>query len=115
MFRRALSADPDRRSPLPEQQVQHILNSRGRVHVVAGSLALGIDRVADALREAAPEDIDVHAASCGTFYQVVTGLAEAGTRRSHLILDLGSTGEDEQRATLVRLHEWVAGDPRPDR
>jgi hypothetical protein len=112
VFRRALAGDPDRRSPLSEQQVQQILNGRDRVHVVTGSLALGIDRVVDALREAAPEDIDVHAAACDTLHQVITGLTEAETRHRHLVLDLGEAEEQEQRAALQRLHEWVIGDPQ---
>ena len=88
MFRRALGGNPDRRSPLSEQQMQEILNGRGCVHVVVGSQALGIDRVVEGLREAAPEDTDVQAASCGTINEVITSLSYSKTGHRHLVLDL---------------------------
>ena len=75
VFRRALGTDPDRRSPLSEQQVQQILDGEGRVHVVMGSLALGLDRVVEALREAAPEDAEVRVATAGTVQDVITSLS----------------------------------------
>ncbi len=112
VFRRALRGHPDRRSPLSEQQVQQILSGRDRVHVVKGSIALGIDRAAEALQEAAPEDIDVRVAGCRTLDEVITGLTEPESGHRHLILDLGDAKEPEQRMALHRLHTWMNGDPQ---
>lgn len=112
VFRRALRGNPDRRSPLSEQQVQQILNGRDRVHVVKGSIALGIDRVVEALQEAAPEDIDVQVVGCGALHEVITGLTETEIGHRHLILDLGDAEIPEQHTALRRLHAWMTGDPQ---
>ena len=112
IFRRAMRGDPDQRSPLSEQQAQQVLNGRDRIHVVMGSVALGIDRVLDALREAAPEDIDVRVANCRTLHEMITDQTETRNGHRHLILDLGDAEEPDQRAALQRLHTWMTSDPQ---
>jgi hypothetical protein len=112
MFRRALGGKPDWRSPLSEQQVQQILNGRGRVHVVMGTMALGIDRVIEALREAAPEDTNVRVATCDAINELITSLPRAKTGHLHLVLDLADAPEPHQQTALQRLHNYVTGGPQ---
>jgi hypothetical protein len=112
VFRRALRRSPDRRSPLSEQQVQQIFTNQDRIHIVKGSIALGIDQVAVALEEAAPEDVRVQVASCRDLEDVITGPAEPQAGNRHLVLDLGDAKESDQRAALPRLHAWLAEDPQ---
>ncbi len=113
MFRRALGTDPDRRSPLSEQQVQQILDGEGRVHIVMGSLALGLDRVVEALREAAPEDAEVRVATAGTVQDVITSLSRVRAGRKHIVLDLDGADRPDQLAALEVLDRCVAADGRP--
>ena len=112
MFRRALGGNPDRRSPLSEQQVQQILSGRDRIHVVIGSVALGIDRVPEALREAAPEDTDVLVARCDDINDVITSLPRARAGYRHLVLDLDNARQQDQQMALQRLHNYVTGGSR---
>ena len=112
MFRRALGSNPDRRSPLSEQQVQQILSGRDRIHVVIGSVALGIDRVPEALREAAPEDTDVLVTRCDDINDVITSLPRARAGHRHLVLDLDNARQQDQQMALQRLHNYVTGGSR---
>jgi hypothetical protein len=112
MFRRALGSDPDRRSPLSEQQVQQILDGQNRVHVLVGSAALGLDRAVEALREAAPEDTEVLDATCDTINELMTSLSRAKASRRHIVLDLGDADISDQRAALRILYRRAVDDPQ---
>ncbi len=118
VFRRAFGGDPDRRSPLTEQQVQQILEGRetpdGReqLHVVLGSKALGLDRVAEALRAAKPEGFEVTLVTGETINAEITGLARIRGGWQHVVLDLAGCPEDEQRAAVRRLHQFVVAGGR---
>ena len=109
VFRRKLGDDPDRRSPLTEQQVQQILDSRRQLHVIVGSPALGLDRVADALTVAAPEGTEVRAVTCATLNATVTSLSQARRGRQHIVLDLAGASELEQRSALKQVYTFVSG------
>jgi hypothetical protein len=118
VFRRKLGEDPDRRSPLTEQQVQQVLEGRQQLHVILGSAALGLDRVAEALTVAAPGDIEVRRVTCATLNAEITALARARDGRKHVVLDLTGTsgspcgGEADQRGAVKRLYRFVAGSDR---
>jgi hypothetical protein len=108
VFRRKLGDDPDRRSPLTEQQVQQILDGRRQLHVIIGSPALGLDRVADALTVAAPEGTEVRTATCATLNATVTSLSQARRGRQHIVLDLAGASELEQRSALKQVYTFVS-------
>jgi hypothetical protein len=108
VFRRKLGDDPDRRSPLTEQQVQQILEGSKQLHVITGSPALGLDRVTDALTVAAPEGTDVKAVTCATLNATVTSLSRTRTGRQHIVLDLAGASEAEQRSAVRQLHKFVS-------
>jgi hypothetical protein len=112
VFRRALGVDPDRRSPLSEQQVQQILDGRGCVHVVVGSAALGLDRVETSLREAAPEGTDVHEVTCASVSDAAAGLSRAKSSSRHVVLNLNGAARDEQLTALQVLQRRVSANPR---
>ncbi|HEX4830920.1 MAG TPA: hypothetical protein VH478_07500 [Trebonia sp.] len=112
VFRRHIGADPDRRSPLTEQQVQQTLEGRRQLHVIVGTVALGLDRVEEALRTAAPEDITVHPVTCGSLHAAITSLSRARSGRHHLVLDLAGSTEAEQRSAVRRLHAFASGNDR---
>lgn len=108
VFRRKLGDDPDRRSPLTEQQVQLILEGSKQVHVITGSPALGLDRVTDALTVAAPEGTEVKAVTCATLNATVTSLSRTRSGRQHIVLDLAEASEAEQRSAVRQLHKFVS-------
>ena len=118
VFRRALGGDQDRRSPLTEQQAQQVLegreapDGRAQVHAVLGSRALGLDRVAEALRDAAPEDYDVRVVTCETVHAEIGALARARGGWQHVVLDLSGAVEGEQRTAVRRLHQFVSNGER---
>lgn len=108
VFRRKIGDDPDRRSPLTERQVQQVLEGRRRLHVIVGSTALGLDRVAEALTVAKPEDIEIHEVTCRSVNDKVTSLARLRSGRQHVVLDLAAGSQQEQRAAIERLQAYVA-------
>jgi hypothetical protein len=113
VFRRKIGDDPNRRSPLTEQQVQQVLEGRRQLHVIIGSSALGLDRVPDALTVAAPEGVEVTAVTCATLNESVTSLSRARGGRKHIVLDLAGASEDEQRSALRQLYAFIStGDRR---
>jgi len=112
VFRRALGADPDRRSPLSEQQVQQILAGAACIQVVVGSTALGLDWVVTALREAAPEGTEVREATCASVADIVTTLSRAKSSPRHVVLNLNTAGRDEQLMAMQILERWVRADAR---
>jgi hypothetical protein len=112
VFRRKIGDDPDRRSPLTEQQVQQILEGRRRLHVIIGSPALGLDRVVGALKVAAPEDIDVRAVTCQSINTAITSLSRLRSGRQHLVLDLAGGSEAEQRSAVAQLYTFTTNSDR---
>lgn len=112
MYRRALGSNPDRRSPLSEQQVQQILDSRGRVHVIIGSEALGLDRAVEALSEAASEDTEIQVARCDGIQATLASLPRVRSGRTHIVIDLADADRREQIAALQRLRNRALNDPR---
>jgi hypothetical protein len=112
VFRRKIGDDPDRRSPLTEQQVQQILEGRRRLHVIVGSPALGLARVVEALTVAAPEDIEVHQATCQSVHDQITSLSRLRGGRQHVVLDLADGAEEEQRSAIQRLYAFVTNSDR---
>jgi hypothetical protein len=111
-FRRALGSEPDRRSPLSEQQLQQILDGQGVIHVIIGSLALGLDRAAESLQEAAPDDMDVLVATCGDLSAVLGRPSRKRSARRHIVLDLAQADADAQLAALKRLAQKARADDR---
>jgi hypothetical protein len=112
VFRRKIGVDPDRRSPLTERQVQQVLEGRNRLHIIVGSTALNLDRVAEALTVAKPEDIEIHEVTCQSVNDTVTSLARLRSGRQHVILDLATGSEQEQRAAIERLRAFVDNSER---
>lgn len=112
VFRRKIGDDPDRRSPLTEQQVQQVLEGRRRLHAIVGSLALGLDRATEALTIAAPEDIEVREATCQSLHEQITSLSRLRSGRQHVVLNLSSGSEEQQRTAIQRLHAFVASSDR---
>jgi hypothetical protein len=112
VFRRKISDDPDRRSPLTEQQVQQILEGRRQLHVIVGSAALGLDRVIDALTVAAPGDIEVRTVSCHSVNAAITALSRLRSGRQHIVLDLADGSETEQRSAMRHLSAFATGNDR---
>jgi hypothetical protein len=112
VFRRKLGDDPDRRSPLTEQQVQQVLEGRRRLHAIIGTAALGLDRVVEALTVAAPEDIVVHPVTCGSLSSRISSLARAKSGRQHVVLDLADSTQAEQAAALRQLYAFVTTNDR---
>lgn len=112
VFRRKLGDDPDRRSPLTEQQVQQVLEGRRRLHAIIGTAALGLDRVVEALTVAAPEDIVVHSVTCGSLSSRISSLARAKSGRQHVVLDLADSTQAEQAAALRQLYAFVTTNDR---
>jgi hypothetical protein len=112
VFRRKIGDDPDRRSPLTEQQVQQTLEGLRRLHVIVGSPALGLDRVVDALTVAAPEDIEVCAVTCQSADAAITRLSRLRSGRQHIVLDLAGGSEVEQRSAVRQLYAFVTNNDR---
>jgi hypothetical protein len=111
VFRRSIGSDPDRRSPLTEQQVQQTLEGRRQLHVIVGTEALGLNRVEEALRAAAPEEIAVHAITCGSLHALTTSISRSN-KRHHLVLDLADSTEADQRNAVRRLYSFASGSDR---
>lgn len=108
VFRRKLGEDPDRRSPLTEAQVQQVLEGRRQLHVIIGSRALGLDRVTEVLTVAKPEDFEIHEATCQSVNETVTSLFRRRSGRQHVVLDLATGSQEQQRAAIERLAAFVA-------
>jgi hypothetical protein len=112
VFRRKIGDDPDRRSPLTERQVQQVLEGRRRLHVIVGSIALGLDRVAEALTVAKPEDIEIREITCQSVNEKIAELARLRSGRQHVVLDLATASRQEQLAAIERLQAFVANSDR---
>lgn len=112
VFRRKIGDDPDRRSPLTEQQVQQVLEGRRRLHLIIGSPALGLGRVVEALTVSAPEDFEVHEATCQSLHDEVTRLSRLRSGRQHVVLNLASGTQEEQRSAIQRLYAFATNSDR---
>jgi hypothetical protein len=112
VFRRKLGDNPDRRSPLTEWQVQQVLEGSRRLHIIVGSPALGLDRVAEALDVAKPENVEIYEVTCRSVGGEVASLARLRPGRQHVILDLDTGSRQEQRAAIDGLQAFVANNER---
>lgn len=107
-YRRALHSDPIKRSPLSEVQAKQVLDTGGVVHLIVGTSALGLDRVAQALTEAGGDAVEVHVCNSATLANTLTALARRKVGRHHLVVDDRDATENQALAALHRMFRQVA-------
>ena len=106
-YRRALHGDPNIRSPLSELQAKQVLDTRTAVHLIVGTSALGLDRVAQALTEAGGDEVGVHVCSTATLAKTLTTLSRR-VGRHHVVVDDRDAADSQALAGLHRLSRHIA-------